>query len=143
MLLGERINVILTIGLPRSGKSTWAKNHTFPIVNRDSIRLALYNQPYIQEMEEFVSYFETKMADSLIIAGNKTIIIDATHMKQKYIDKWKNQDHVKLILKYFYVHPDTCKQRAIDSDTEYLIPVIDRMFNETDIEPFKRQLESC
>lgn len=41
--------LILTIGLPRSGKSTWAKQQGCPVVNPDSIRLALHGKAYIQE----------------------------------------------------------------------------------------------
>jgi predicted kinase len=33
--------LILTVGLPRSGKTTWAKQQGVPMVNRDAIRLAL------------------------------------------------------------------------------------------------------
>ena len=31
--------LIMTIGLPRSGKSTWARTQACPIVNQDSIKL--------------------------------------------------------------------------------------------------------
>jgi len=34
--------LILTVGLPRSGKSTWAAKKGFPIVSPDAIRLAMH-----------------------------------------------------------------------------------------------------
>lgn len=44
--------VILTSGLPRSGKTTWALKQSLSIVNRDAIRLALHGQPFIPEAED-------------------------------------------------------------------------------------------
>ena len=123
--------VVLTCGLPRSGKSTWSIKQGYPVVNRDSIRLALYGQPYIQEMESFVSNIEEVMVKSLFNAGHKIIIIDATHLKQKYIDYWKNRYNV--CIKYFFTKIEICKERVIDTNKEYLISVIDRMINECDI----------
>ncbi|KKK82651.1 hypothetical protein LCGC14_2801230, partial [marine sediment metagenome] len=46
--------LILTVGLPRSGKSTWARKQGHPIVNPDSIRLALYGEPFIEEAEPMI-----------------------------------------------------------------------------------------
>lgn len=123
--------VILTVGLPRSGKSTWAKKQKLPIVNRDSIRLAIHGQPFIGEAEDLVSYVEEKMIKSLFNAGNNVIIIDATHLKWKYISRWEEKYDVEI--KYFYTPVDVCKRRASETRKEYLIPVIDRMINETDI----------
>ena len=123
---------ILTIGKPRSGKSTWANQQNLPIVNRDSIRMALYDQPYILELENIVSFIEDKMVESLFIAGHNEIIIDATHLKQKYIDKWQNQYNVKLV--YFSTSINECKRRAIENKKEYLIDVIDRMVEECDLD---------
>lgn len=44
----------LMVGLPRSGKSTYAMNQGVPVVNPDSVRLALHGQPYIAEAEGMV-----------------------------------------------------------------------------------------
>lgn len=131
--------LILTVGLPRSGKTTWANKQSHPIVNRDAIRLALYDQPYIQKMENFVSYFEETMVESLFEAGHDVIIIDATHMKMEYINKWNEK--YKIILKYFYVDPITCIRRAKETRKEYLIDVIGNMWKNTDIENFKNMIQ--
>ena len=64
--------LILTVGLPRSGKSTWAAQTGWPIVNRDAIRLALHGQAYIQDAEDMVTAIETYMVKALFGAGNNT-----------------------------------------------------------------------
>ena len=57
--------LILTVGLPRSGKTTWAKKTGLPIVNRDAIRIALHGQAYIQDAEEMITAFEWYMVKAL------------------------------------------------------------------------------
>ena len=38
--------IIVTVGLPRSGKTTWAREQGYPIVNPDSIRLSLHGKRF-------------------------------------------------------------------------------------------------
>lgn len=123
--------LILTIGLPRSGKSTWAKETGFPIVNRDAIRLALHGQPFLKEAEPMVTAIEEYMVKSLFLAGNKVVIVDATHLKRKYIERWISDDW-KLKVKVFLTPKEVCIQRAIDTDKPYLIPIIEKMIEEKD-----------
>ena len=47
--------LILTVGLPRSGKSTWALQQGHPVVNRDGIRKALHGEVYLQPAEDMVT----------------------------------------------------------------------------------------
>src|SRR5260370_7295250 len=46
--------LILTVGLPMSGKTTWARSTGHPIVNPDSIRLAIHGQRFYGPCEPFV-----------------------------------------------------------------------------------------
>jgi predicted kinase len=124
--------LILTIGLPRSGKSTWAIDTGFPIVNRDSIRLALHGQAYIQEAEDMVTAIEMYMVKSLFLAGHNTIIIDATHLKREYRVKWENEDW-EVKHQYFDTSKVVCIQRAKNDNKEYLVPIIERMAEESDV----------
>jgi len=127
--------LILTVGLPRSGKSTWAKRIGLPIVNRDAIRLALHGQPFILEAESMVTAIEDYMVKSLFLAGHETIIVDATHLNMKYIERWQNKEwDVKF--KVFSVSKAECIQRAIHDDKEYLIPIIEEMDNEKKFEVY-------
>ena len=118
--------LVLTVGLPRSGKSTWAHQQNCPVVNRDAIRLALYHQPYIQQAEDMVSAIEMYMVRALFIAGHKKVILDATHLKEKYRKRWEDS-HWIIIFEYFHALKETCIYRAIKDDRKDLIPVIERM----------------
>jgi hypothetical protein len=114
------------MGLPRSGKSTWAKKTGFPIVNRDAIRLAVHGQPYIQAAESAVTMIEDYMVHSLFHAGHDLVIIDACHMKKAYRERWEHGPWT-LEIQVCGVGRDICIERAIHDGREDLIPVINRM----------------
>ncbi len=50
--------LIATVGLPRSGKTTWALNYAqsslAPIVNPEAVRLAIHGQRYAAVAERYV-----------------------------------------------------------------------------------------
>lgn len=120
----------LTIGLPQSGKSTWSKEQGYPIVNRDSIRFALGGSIRYFSEEAKVSEIERIMVKALFKAGHMDVIVDATHLKQKYIDAWeefaktpiwkpyRNEDltgferNYLIILQKFYTPVEVCIERA-------------------------------
>ena len=122
----------LTIGLPRSGKSTWAESTGWPIVNRDSIRYAIGDSIRYFEEEERVNKIENVMVKALFCAGHKNVIVDATHLKQKYVDRWEEfatnpiwspyrndrepkDRNFEIELVKFKTPLDVCMQRARDT----------------------------
>lgn len=123
-----QLKLILTVGLPRSGKSTWARKQGFPIVNPDSIRLALHGEAYIQEAEDFVWATTYLMANALFIAGHYTVIIDATNYRQERRQVWVDKfPDVWVDYKEFKASKDECIARAKSSDRDDLVPIIERM----------------
>lgn len=121
--------LLFTVGLPRSGKSTWSKSTGLPIVNRDSIRLALHGQPFLKEAEDMVTAIEKYMVKSLFLAGHNTVIIDATNLKIRYIKAWKHLgiENVKFKFKVFDTPIYTCIERAFATDKPFLVPIIESM----------------
>jgi predicted kinase len=115
--------LILTSGLPRSGKSTWALKQGHPIVSRDALRIALHGKVYLQEAEHMINAMEFYMVKSLFLAGHDTVIVDATHLKKKYIDRWDNMMWDVQVHK-IDTPLDVCIKRARDDGKEELIPII-------------------
>ena len=80
-------------GLPGSGKSTWAQQEATEtgsiVVSRDQIRKDLFNQAgrLTHEQEQVVSNVEDQLVATYLKAG-KQVIIDAMHLRPKYIRKW-------------------------------------------------------
>lgn len=126
--------LVVTVGLPRSGKSTWAKTTGCPIVNRDSIRLALHGEQYLQPAENMVSVIEECMVNALFLAGHETVIVDACHHTEKRRKRWEEFCEKGNILvlgfKFFATDKETCIERA--GDDNVIIPVIERMSEEMD-----------
>jgi predicted kinase len=118
--------LILTVGLPRSGKSTWAKTTGLPMVNPDSIRLAIHGQPFLPEYEKQVWETARLMVNSLFIAGHDGVILDATSVKLKDRDKWKG-DFWTVKFKVFDTSKEVCLERAKKEWQDYLLAVIERM----------------
>ena len=121
--------LILTVGLPRSGKSTWARKQGHPIVNPDSIRLALHGEGFIASAEPFVWAIAYNMAKALFLAGHDTVIIDATNTTEERRYDWilKFKDLAEITYECFYTPIAACLDRAVLDGKEYLVPVINRM----------------
>lgn len=118
------INVLtVLVGLPKSGKSTFAKALGQPIVNLDSIRLALTGQPFYDDAESIVLSIAKIMIISLFLAGHDRVTLDATNVtindRNRWIDKRWCRDFV-----YIDTSSEICISRAIEDDQLYLIPVI-------------------
>lgn len=118
--------LILTVGLPRSGKSSWAKSTGHPIVNPDSIRLALHGQRFLASAEPLVWAMAFLMVEALFLAGNEIVIVDATNTTEKRRKEWQSR-YENVELKVFNTSPEICIERAKQCGHDDLIPVIERM----------------
>jgi predicted kinase len=118
--------LICTVGLPRSGKSTWTKQQRLPIVNRDAVRLALHGQRFLAEAEDMVAAMTKYMAKALFLGGNQTVIVDECNVSEKRRELWLS-DKWDTVFQYFDTPVEECERRAIATGQEDLIPVINRM----------------
>lgn len=118
--------LIATLGLPRSGKTTWARSQAYPIVNPDSIRLALHGQRFVGLAERFVWATAHAMVRALFLAGHRHVIFDATNTTRKRRDELASPEW-GTFFRLVDTSADVCRERArSEGDTE-ILPVIDRM----------------
>ena len=120
----------MTVGLPRSGKTTWARLQGHPIVNPDSIRLALHGQRFYGPAEPLVWATAHLMVDALFKAGHETVILDACNVSAKRRDEWKSHAPEMQV---FNTGPVTCLERALALNDQEIFPVIERMAEEWDL----------
>jgi predicted kinase len=125
--------LILMVGLPRSGKSTWAKRQGFPIVNRDAIRLAVHGWAYIQRAEAIITPIEEYMVKALFLAGHDKVIVDATHTTEERRKRWEELGY-DVHLQIMKLDKEYCIDRAKRDRREDLIPVIERMAEKIEYE---------
>lgn len=118
--------LIGTVGLPRSGKTTWARSRGWPIVNPDSIRLALHGVRFRSEAEPMVWVMAKYMVKSLFLAGHDKVILDATNVTVERRRQWSDPDW-DVFWQLVDTHPSVCVERARSQDDDLLVPVIERM----------------
>jgi predicted kinase len=122
----------MTLGLPRSGKTTWSKQQGVPIVCPDAIRLALHGERFIGSAEPFVWAIAKCMVRALFVAGHGTVILDATNVTKKRRDEWKSDEWTRAF-KVITTPTAECLRRAEAEGDTYIVPVIERMAAEWEI----------
>lgn len=121
-------HLLMMVGLPRSGKSTFARalsrEKGYPIVCPDAIRLALHGKKFEFLAEPFVWAIAKVMLRALFIAGHEVVILDATNATRARRKEWYSRDWSVT-----HMLVDTPKEVCITraGDDRYMIPVIERM----------------
>lgn len=122
----------VTVGLPRSGKSTLCQKalvpHGYVVVNPDNFRLAIHGQRFLASAEPFVWASVYAAADALLLTGHK-VVIDGCHMTQKRREPWESRKAEFLLM---CTSKEDCISRALAIDDHEIIPVIERMAAECD-----------
>ena len=82
--------VVMTVGLPASGKSTWAKElitkeaGRWVRVNKDLLREMCHNSKYSKSNEKFIVRLRNMIILEALAAG-KHVVIDDTNLHPKHI----------------------------------------------------------
>ena len=140
----------VTIGLPGSGKSTWAKSIDADRVNNDEIRAKIYeeigNNTWSPKIEERVK-FERENYINTSAALGMSIVVDNTHLNPKTLNQivsfCKSKGYEVEIVDFCHVPIETCIQRDLSrKGTNGYVgeKVIRDMFNKFMKEPVDRNL---
>lgn len=110
-LIGRKRTLILTVGLPKSGKSSWARTTGFCIVSPDAIRLALHGRAFEQLAEPFVWAHARLMVRALFVAGHETVILDACSVTRARRDEWRGSEW-ETVCQFIKTPYEECMRRA-------------------------------
>lgn len=136
--------LIAMCGLPRSGKSTIArelsKEYSAPIVQRDAIRLAVHGQRYEPAAEPLIKVLDLYMIRALFLAGHEIVICDETNYSKAARNHVREGDW-KTIFYWVPTSKITCIQRAYETNQPDLHPIIEEM--STRWEPFDIADNAC
>lgn len=112
--------IILTIGLPASGKSTWAKEQVqkypalYKRVNKDDLRAMIDNGGWSKERERFILRIRNQIIRESLIAGY-SVIVDDTNFHPKHLETMqeiaKDYKNVEIEIKRFDTSLLECIQR--------------------------------
>lgn len=94
-MVGE-MKLILTRGLPASGKSTWAKQwvsespETRIRVNRDDLRLMIFNQAsgLTRDQENTITFLQQTIVLRALQDDRRDVVVDDTNLNAKFAKEW-------------------------------------------------------
>jgi predicted kinase len=106
--------VVLAIGLPGSGKSSWFKRHNITPLSSDTLRLLLFDDPTEQRFQDLVFSNLRSMLKARLIARRPMNYVDATnlstHDRQGWI-KMARDFGYEVHGVYFDVPVEVCLER--------------------------------
>ena len=106
--------VILAIGLPGSGKSSWFKRHKITPLSSDVLRSLLFDDPTEQRFQDLVFSNLRSMLKARLIARRPLNYLDATNLTPHERQNWIKlaQDYgYEVQAVYFDVPVDVCLER--------------------------------
>jgi predicted kinase len=80
--------VVLAVGLPGSGKSSWFKRHNITPLSSDVLRSMLFDDPAEQRFQDLVFSNLRSMLKARLIARRPTNYVDATNLTPQERNNW-------------------------------------------------------
>lgn len=106
--------VILAIGLPGSGKSSWFKRHNVTPLSSDMLRSLLFDDPTEQRFQDLIFSNLRSMLKARLIARRPLNYVDATNLTPHERQSWikLGQDYGYEVQAVFFDVPlDVCLER--------------------------------
>ena len=129
--------LLYTVGLPASGKSTWAREQLqkehgrWKRVNRDDLRMMFHNMEHLPEGEDFITKTEVSLVSTSLKEGYD-VIVDATHLSGRSRSTWhklaEQIGDVSVIQRVFPTSLAECLLRNSKRDRKVPEDVIQSMY---------------
>jgi len=126
----QKGTVVLAIGLPGSGKSSWFKRNNITPLSSDMVRLLLFDDSQEQRFQDLVFSNLRSMLKARLIARRPLNYVDATnltpHERSSWIKLAKDYDY-EVQAVYFDVPLEVCLERNQRRDRKVDEDVMRRM----------------
>jgi predicted kinase len=106
--------VVLSIGLPGSGKSTWFKRHNILPLSSDMVRILLFDDATEQRYQDLVFSTLRTMLRARLLARRPSNYLDATNLSPHERRSWIKLAHdfgYEVHAVFFDVPPEVCMER--------------------------------
>ena len=124
--------VVLSIGLPGSGKSTWFKRHNILPLSSDMVRILLFDDVTEQRYQDLVFSTLRSMLRARLLARRPWNYVDATNLSPHERRSWVKLAHdfgYEAHAVFFDVPPEVCIERNRRRDRNVPEDVMQRMAN--------------
>ncbi len=124
--------VVLSIGLPGSGKSTWFKRHNILPLSSDMVRILLFDDVTEQRYQDLVFSTLRSMLRARLLARRPWNYVDATNLSAHERRSWIKLAHdfgYEAHAVFFDVPPEVCIERNRRRDRNVPEDVMQRMAN--------------
>lgn len=112
--------LIVTVGLPCSGKSAWARSTSMPVVSRDAIRRGMHGGPATDIAEPWITAMQHTMIAALFYAGHPVVIADGLHTQHYQRREWQKQRWYQTVFVVASASADECESRARETGRGHL-----------------------
>src|SRR6202040_1573690 len=122
--------VVLAIGLPGSGKSSWFKRHNIVPLSSDMVRSLLFDDVREQRFQDLVFSNLRSMLKARLIAKRPINYVDATNLTPHERQSWVKLGHdygYEVQAVYFDVPLEVCLERNQRRDRVVAEDVMRRM----------------
>lgn len=82
------MRLIVLVGIPGSGKSTWAAKQGLPVLSSDETRRLLTGDATNQGVNRLVFQTMRRMLESMLRSGTRQVIVDSTALTRKERRSW-------------------------------------------------------
>jgi predicted kinase len=124
--------VVLSIGLPGSGKSTWFKRHNILPLSSDMVRILLFDDVTEQRYQDLVFSTLRSMLRARLLARRPWNYVDATNLSPHERRSWvklANDFGYEAHAVFFDVPPEVCIERNRRRERNVPEDVMQRMAN--------------
>jgi predicted kinase len=124
--------VVLSIGLPGSGKSTWFKRHNILPLSSDMVRILLFDDVTEQRYQDLVFSTLRTMLRARLLARRPSNYLDATNLSAHERRSWIKLAHdfgYEAHAVFFDVPPEVCIERNHRRERNVPEDVMQRMAN--------------
>jgi predicted kinase len=112
---GQLPLLVCTVGLPRSGKSTWVRQAALwlraGIVSSDAWRRAVHGREFLADSESLVWGLVETAVHAAFLGGHETVILDAANSTRARRRRWTSR-HWRTRYKVLDAPKATCLERA-------------------------------
>jgi predicted kinase len=129
---GSKGAVVLSIGLPGSGKSTWFKRHNILPLSSDMVRILLFDDVTEQRYQDLVFSTLRSMLRARLLAKRSWNYVDATNLSPHERRSWVKLAHdfgYEAHAVFFDVPAEVCMERNRRRDRNVPEEIMQRMAN--------------